>query len=87
MQRAFPDPAWSDGATVGLAAGIRGTVKFYDAGRRFGFVIPDGGGPEVFIHGSVPSRCGLDELRQGARVRVWSTDAPRGSQATEVEPI
>lgn len=86
-RRPLPDPAWVDGEAAGLAVQVQGTVKFYDPGRGFGFVIPDGGGPEVFVHGSALSRSGLDGLQQGERVRVWIEEAPRGPQATEVEPI
>ena len=50
-----------------LAGNVRGTVKFYDAGRGFGFVSPDGGGRDVFVHGTVLSRSGLDGLEPGQR--------------------
>ncbi len=83
----FPDPAGDDHAPAGLAEEIRGTVKFYDTGKGFGFVTPDGGGREVYVHASVLSLSGLDALQPGQRVSVWAEELPRGLQATEVEPI
>ena len=86
-QGGFPGPAWTDGEAAGLSVEVRGTVKFYDPGRGFGFVVPDDGGAEVFVHESALSRSGLDDLQAGQRVSVWAEDAPRGPQATEVRPI
>ena len=81
----FPDPEWSDEEPDGLAVEVQGTVKFYDSGKGFGFVTPDDGGPEVFVHISVLTRSGLDVLQPGQRVSVWAEEVPRGLQATEVE--
>ena len=66
---------------------FQGTVKFFDPTRGFGFVIPDGGGREVFVHSSVLLRSGLSDLQPGERVNVRAGQAPRGLQATEIEPI
>ena len=64
---------------------IRGTVKFYDPAKGYGFILPDDGGREVFVHMSTLSRSGLDGLLPGQRVSVWAEEVPRGLQATEVE--
>lgn len=45
-----------------------GTVKFFNAGKGFGFIAPDGGGPDVFVHASALERSGLGELNEGDRV-------------------
>ena len=66
---------------------LPGTVKFYDPARGFGFVVPDAGGREVFVHASVLLRSGLADLQQGQRVLVRPESVPRGLQATEKEPI
>ena len=59
MMRTFPMP------TEGK---MMGTVKFWDANRGFGFVVPDAGGAELFVHiTSLPD--GIDYLTEGQRVR------------------
>jgi len=63
------------------------TVKFFDPARGFGFVVPDAGGREVFVHASVLFRSGMTDLEPGQRVFVRAESAPRGLQATEIEPI
>lgn len=83
---AFPGPARRD-AAAGLSVEVRGGVKFYDPARGFGFVVPDDGSAEVFVHERALSRSGLDDLQGGQRVSVWAEDAPRGPQATEVRQI
>lgn len=80
-------PAWHDEEPAGLAVEVLGTVKFYDPVRGFGFVVPDDGGREVFVHTSALARSGLDDLEPGQRVSVWAEEVPRGLQATELAPI
>ena len=63
-----------------------GTVKFFDPARGFGFVVPDAGGREVFVHSSVLFRSGMTDLEPGQRVFVRAESVPRGLQATEIEP-
>ena len=72
---------------AGLSVEVRGSVKFNDPGRDFGFVVPDDGGVEVFVHESGLSRSGLDDLRAGQRMSVWAEGATHGPQATQVQPI
>ena len=66
---------------------VQGTVKFYDTARGYGFIVPDGGGREVFVHASVLIPSGLGDLQSGQRLRVRAEEVPRGLQATEIEPI
>ena len=72
---------------AGPSVEVLGTVKFYDPMRGFGFVVPDEGGSEVFVHMSVLARSGLEDLQPGQRVSVWAEEAPRGLQATELSLI
>ncbi|WP_124401445.1 cold-shock protein [Pseudomonas synxantha] len=46
-----------------------GTVKFYNATKGFGFITPDNGGAEVFVHVSAVERSGLGELSEGQKVQ------------------
>ena len=45
-----------------------GTVKFFNAERGFGFIKPDGGGRDIFVHVSVLTQAGLQTLNEGQRV-------------------
>ncbi len=45
-----------------------GTVKWFNNERGFGFIGPDGGGKDVFVHISAVQRAGLDYLRESAKV-------------------
>jgi cold shock protein len=46
----------------------KGTVKFFKLDRGFGFIAPDGGGNDVFVHMSELEKSGLSSLREGQRV-------------------
>ena len=80
-----PDAARAEAVEVSPA--VQGTVKFYDTARGYGFIVPDGGGREVFVHASVLVPSGLGDLQPGQRLRVRAQEVPRGLQATEIEPI
>ena len=66
---------------------LPGTVKFFDPARGFGFVVPDDGGREVYVHSSVLFRSGMTDLAPGQRVFVRAESVPRGLQATDIEPL
>jgi CspA family cold shock protein len=46
-----------------------GTVKWFNATKGYGFITPDQGGPDAFVHISAVERSGLGELREGDRVQ------------------
>ena len=66
---------------------LPGTVKFFDPALRFGFVVPDRGGREVFVHSSELFPSGMTDLEPEQRVFVRAESVPRGLQATEIEPL
>jgi cold shock protein len=45
-----------------------GTVKWFNTTKGFGFIQPDGGGQDVFVHISAVQRAGLRELQEGQKV-------------------
>lgn len=47
---------------------LSGTVRFYNRDKGFGFILPDDGGSEVFVHVSSIELAGLETLRTGDRV-------------------
>ena len=51
-----------------------GTVKWFNATKGFGFIQPDGGGKDVFLHISAVERTGLSNLNEGAKVSYESRD-------------
>ncbi len=82
-----PRPRERAQSAAGGGARLEGEVKFYDAAKGFGFVVPDDGGADVFVHASALARSGLDGLDAGQWVVLRAVDGPRGRQAVEVERV
>jgi len=61
-----------------MAERLQGTVKFYDLRRGYGFIVPDDGGADVFVHHSAVSRAGLPALLAGMRLSFRLVPAARG---------
>jgi len=57
-----------------------GTVKFFDATKGFGFIQPENGEKDVFVHVSAVQRAGMDTLSEGQRVS-FEVVTERGKQA------
>lgn len=45
-----------------------GTVKWFNATKGFGFIQPDNGGPDAFVHISAVERAGMNDLQEGQKV-------------------
>ncbi|SNS17341.1 cold shock protein (beta-ribbon, CspA family) [Geodermatophilus pulveris] len=64
-----------------------GTVKWFNAEKGFGFIEPDDGGPDVFVHYSaISDRGGYRSLDEGQRVEFEASEGQRGPQADRVDP-
>jgi len=64
---------------------LSGTVKWFDQVRGFGFVTPDDGGQDVFLHSSVLQRAGRADVQQGEKVALEVRDGQRGRQAVTLK--
>ena len=66
---------------------IEGTVKWFNPSKGFGFVTPDTGGKDVFVHISAVERSGLTTLHEAQRVRLSTSMGQKGPQADTVEVL
>lgn len=60
----------------------RGTVKWFNPTKGYGFVQPDGGGKDVFIHISAVERAGLSTLNEGQKIE-YDLVSNRGKESGE----
>ncbi|HEX2842684.1 cold-shock protein [Hyphomicrobium sp.] len=64
----------------------RGIVKFYNSQKGFGFITPDDGGKDVFVHATALERAGMTTLSEGQKVS-FDTEVDRRSGKTAVANI
>lgn len=74
-------------ASFGAGEVVEGTVKWYNATKGFGFVAPESGGKDIFVHSRALQRSGLDSLADGEAVRVTVRQGTKGPEAERVEII
>ncbi|MCW2509779.1 MAG: cold-shock protein, partial [Modestobacter sp.] len=75
-------------APRGGGGGSQGTVRFFNAEKGFGFIEPDGGGDDVFVHFSaIADDGGYRSLDEGQRVEYTASQGQRGMQADHVQPL
>jgi CspA family cold shock protein len=75
-RRERPNPA--------TAIEVKGTVKWFNPEKGFGFVVTEDGGEDVFVHISVVERAGLRGLDEGQRLAMKVVTTPKGREATAV---
>ena len=64
-----------------------GTVKFFNVTKGFGFIAPEGGGKDVFVHVSAVERAGLRTLNEGQRVSFDTEQDARGAKAVNLQAM
>lgn len=64
-----------------------GTVKWFNGAKGFGFITPDTGNADVFVHFSAIDGGGYRELNEGQRVSFETEQGPKGPQAKSVRPL
>ncbi|MDJ0627195.1 MAG: cold shock domain-containing protein [Rhodobacter sp.] len=66
---------------------VQGQVKWFDPAKGFGFVVPDGGGPDILLHANVLRNFGQSSVADGSFIELTVQRTPRGIQAVEVLSI
>lgn len=84
-RRGAPDPFLGavEGGTANLVE-VSGVIKWFDASKGYGFVVPDNGWPDVLLHVTVLRRDGYQTAYEGARIVVECLQRAKGYQAFRV---
>ena len=67
------------------ATAMEGAVKWFEAEKGYGFISPDGGGKDIFVHISALRRSQLDTIEPGQRVRVEVVEGRKGLEADRLD--
>ena len=62
-----------------------GTVKFFNTAKGFGFIAPEGGGKDVFVHATAVEAAGIGSLNEGDKVTFDVQPDARGSKAVNLK--
>jgi CspA family cold shock protein len=65
----------------------RGTVKWFDGEKGYGFITPEDGGKDLFVHFSNIAGNGYRSLEEGQQVQFELGEGRKGPEATEVQAI
>lgn len=87
MAEVPPGPGSNRPAPTGPVETLTGTVKWFKNDKGFGFVTPDDGGRDVFVHKSAVTRIGMSTLEPGQRLNMTVQTASKGREAVTIEAI
>jgi len=79
----FQPPAWV--ALGDMRMRQTGTVKFYNSQKGYGFIKPDDGGNDVFVHVTAVERSGIGDLNEGMRISFDTEPDKRGKGPKAVD--
>lgn len=65
----------------------KGTVKWFDNAKGYGFVSRENGGKDVFVHHTAIEGTGYKSLEEGQKVEFEVTQGPKGDQAVNVKKV
>jgi CspA family cold shock protein len=65
---------------------MTGTVKWFNEAKGFGFITPESGGKDVFVHHSAIQGSGFKTLAEGQKVKFELEQTPKGPAAVNVTP-
>jgi len=74
-----------DGRQVGQTQEMGGTVKWYNPDKEFGFVVPDDGKKDVFIHKTCLEKQRIEALNPGQRVSMTFRSVPKGREVVQLK--
>ena len=72
-------------APTGPVEDLTGTVKWYNPAKGFGFIAPDDGGRDVFVHRSALERARLPDLQEGQKVQIGVTQGMKGREVATID--
>jgi CspA family cold shock protein len=71
----------------GATESLDGVVKWYDPARGFGFILPNDGSKDIFVHVTALRRSGIEMLEPGQPVRMMVAQARRGREASSIQLV
>jgi len=83
----MPQPGGADRYPQRPSTSVEGAGKWFEPEKGYGFISPDGGGKDVFIHITALRRSGVNTLGPGQRVRVDVVDGKKGLEADRITVI
>jgi CspA family cold shock protein len=78
------DPGMGTDRGARASSTLEGAVKWFEPDKGYGFIAPDGGGKDVFVHVTALRRSGVEALGPGQRVRVEVIDGRKGLEADHI---